>query len=244
MRKETYSSKALKILLHKQKIATFSELKMALGADVDRTVFRKLKELSYRSSYSHSGKYYTLEEITEFDEYGLWFYEGVSFSQYGSLIKTIVNFVSNSESGYTASELETILKVTVKDSLLHLFRKGDIYRKKLSQFYIYFSIEPKIKRRQILFRQDLESKKDPYPDRTATILFSSLLEEKHRRLYAGLEAIKLGHGGNKEIADSLGLDAHTVAKGKQELLERQYKEDGIRRIGGGRTPVKKKIHTF
>lgn len=84
MRTESYSSEALKILLDKQKIATLPELKIALGTDIDRTIFRKLKELAYRSSYSNSGKYYTLDEIAQFDEYGLWFYKGVSFSQQGT----------------------------------------------------------------------------------------------------------------------------------------------------------------
>lgn len=235
-----YSSEALKILLNKQKIATLTELKRALGTDVERTIYRKLNELGYQSSYSHSGKYYTLEEIAQFNEYGLWFYKGVSFSQHGTLIETIVSFVSNSENGYSANELETILKVPVKESLLVLLEKEKLYRKKLSKVYLYFSIDPKIQRRQILFRQDLELGKASSPDRVATILFSTLLDEKQRRLYAGLEAIKLGYGGNKEVADNLGLDVHTVAKGKQELLERQYKEEGIREVGGGRVPIKKK----
>lgn len=240
MRTESYSSEALKILLDKQKIATLPELKIALGTDIDRTIFRKLKELSYRSSYSNSGKYYTLDEIAQFDEYGLWFYKGVSFSQHGSLIKTIVNFVSNSENGYTASELETMVKVSVKDSLLLLCKKGDIYRKKLSQFYIYFSVDPKIRRKQILFRQDLESEVDTSSDRTATILFLSLLDEKQRRLYAGLESLKLGYGGNKKVASYLGVDVHTVAEGKREFLERTYKEQGTRQAGAGRNSIKKK----
>ncbi len=34
--------------------------------------FRKLKELVCYSSYSHRGSYYTLDEIANFDERGLW----------------------------------------------------------------------------------------------------------------------------------------------------------------------------
>ena len=38
------------------------ELKKALGTDADVTVFRKLQQLAYRTSYSHRGSYYTLDE--------------------------------------------------------------------------------------------------------------------------------------------------------------------------------------
>ena len=34
------------------------------------TIFRRLGELNYRSSYSHRGKYYTLDEVSEFDDLG------------------------------------------------------------------------------------------------------------------------------------------------------------------------------
>ena len=39
--------------LNDKKTASMSELKKVLGTDADKTVFRKLKKLSYRSSYSH-----------------------------------------------------------------------------------------------------------------------------------------------------------------------------------------------
>ena len=44
----------------------------ALGTDARRTVFRKLKELSSRTSYSHRGRYHTLDDVAAFDELGLW----------------------------------------------------------------------------------------------------------------------------------------------------------------------------
>ncbi|MCP4602759.1 MAG: hypothetical protein GY847_19960, partial [Proteobacteria bacterium] len=86
MRPEIYSAKNIANLLHERKIATFAEIAEALGTDGRRTVFRKLKELDYLTSYSHRGSYYTLEEIARFDELGLWSYRDVSFSVHGSLI--------------------------------------------------------------------------------------------------------------------------------------------------------------
>jgi len=64
------------------------ELKTALGTEVDVTVFRKLKQLSYRTSYAHRGSYYTLDETAQFDEKGLWSFNSVWFSREGTLLAT------------------------------------------------------------------------------------------------------------------------------------------------------------
>ncbi len=76
MRPERYHPDDLKSLLRQEKIATMDELKAALGSAADATVFRKLAELEYRTSYSHRGRYYTLDEIARFDELGLWSFQG------------------------------------------------------------------------------------------------------------------------------------------------------------------------
>ncbi len=72
------------------------------------------------------------------------------------------------------------------------------------------------------------------------ILFYSLLDEKQRRLYAGLEAAKLGHGGDRKIAELLQLDPHTVSKGRQELFGGSIDRSSVRSPGGGRKRVEKK----
>ena len=75
--------------------------------------------------------------------------------------------------------------------------------------------------------------------RAAIILFWSLLDEQQRRLYAGLESLKLGSGGDQQIADYLQLDSHTVAKGRRQLLAQDVMVDRIRKAGAGRKPAKK-----
>jgi len=37
-------------------------------------------------------------------------------------------------------------------------------------------------------------------------------------LYAGLESLKAGHGGDRRLAELTGMDVHTVARGRRELL--------------------------
>ena len=50
----------------------------------------------------------------------------------------------------------------------------------------------------------------------------------------------MGHGGDKRIADLLGLDVHTVAKGRTELFAENVEIERTRKKGAGRKPVEKK----
>ena len=79
--------------------------------------------------------------------------------------------------------------------------------------------------------------------KVAILLFYSLLDEQQRRLFAGLESIKLGHGGDTILAEFLGLDAHTVARGRQQLLDQNVTSGRTRRSGGWRKPIEKKPPT-
>lgn len=214
------------------------------------TVFRKLKALEYLSSYSDRGKYYTLDEIADFDESGLWSYQSVWFSKYGNLIETAKEFIDKSSAGFSANELETILHVQVKHPLLKLFQKHRVDREKVSGRYVYLAAEPIKRKSQIAVRKkscleldlDLSYEIRMLADelKAAIILFFSLLNEKQRRLYAGLESFKLGHGGDYKIAKLFGIDAHTVAKGRQELFSGQTQMHRVRKQGAGRKPVEKK----
>jgi hypothetical protein len=76
--------------------------------------------------------------------------------------------------------------------------------------------------------------------KAAILLFYSLLDEQQRRLYAGLESLKLGHGGDLQLAEFLNLDTHTVARGRQQLLDQDVASAGVRKRGGGRQRAEKK----
>jgi len=69
--------------------------------------------------------------------------------------------------------------------------------------------------------------------------YYGLLDEQQRRLFAGLESIRLGHGGDTLLGDFLGLDVHTVAHGRQQLLDRNVVSGPTRRQGGGRKSTEK-----
>jgi hypothetical protein len=66
------------------------------------------------------------------------------------------------------------------------------------------------------------------------------LDEQLRRLYAGLESLKFGRGGDQKLAELLQLDAHTVARGRKQLLAQEVEWGRVRKPGGGRQPAEKK----
>jgi len=246
----TFHKDVLRSFLREQKIASLGELKQALGTTATMTVFRRLKELGYQTSYSHRGKYYTLAEIPEFDPWGLWSCRSVWFSQHGNLLHTCRHFIEQAEAGLTAGELETLLHVEVKQPLLQLYHRKQISRKEMDGLYVYMAYETGQRKKQVLCRQDRpaawEIGASPLQEglsqelKAALILFFSLLDEKQRRLYAGLESFKLGHGGDRQIAEFLGLDVHTVARGRRDLFGGEVQREGARRKGAGRRAVEKK----
>ena len=99
MRTATYQVEALTRLFEQRKVATMGEMKEALGTAVDMTVFRKLREIPYLTSYSHRGAFYTLRSTAQFDAHGLWSHAGAWFSKFGSLIDTVEHFVDRSSTG-------------------------------------------------------------------------------------------------------------------------------------------------
>jgi len=235
-------------VLKKEKIVTMKELKFFLGTYSSMTFFRKLKELNYLSSCSHSGKYYTLWRIARFNKMGLWSFNSVLFSTNITLAETIRVLIEESHKGYTAIEIEKLLNIIPNEPLLELKKNKIVQREKILGNYVYFSNNNIIKNQQELMRTNstkelcLEKLKlDTLMDevKAAIIIFFSILDERQRRLYAGLESLKFGEGGDKLISEILGLNVKTVSKGRQELLQNNINIDNIRSAGGGRKEIKK-----
>jgi hypothetical protein len=68
------------------------------------------------------------------------------------------------------------------------------------------------------------------------------LDEKGRRLFAGLLAKQHGRGGIQLLALVTGLDRKTVRRGLREISQTgRSKSKRIRRLGGGRKPAEKKV---
>jgi hypothetical protein len=233
-----YPAETLARLLRDQKVATMPQLKHALGTGVTYTVLRKLAALGYRSSYSHGGTYYTLETIAQFDELGLWSYQGIHFSRYGTLLNTAEVLVSQSPAGYLVPELEAVVQVAAKDALRQLAQAGRLWRRAWEGRHLYCALERTRRQEQWAARQAQGEARDDL--QAAKALFYSLLDEQQRRLYAGLESLQYGHGGQERAAQLFGLDADTIARGEHELLAGQVLRGRVRQKGGGRPAVEKK----
>lgn len=237
-------------LFKKQKVLTLPEMMAALRTESRMTVFRSCKPLGYRSSYSHRGSFYTLDLLAQFDEVGLWKYRGAHFSKWGTLNETAEHLVDSSSAGYLSAELDDLLRVPTKEPLLALVQSGRVAREPLAGRYLYCSASEAVRCSQLERRNHLlvsESPERDEPDsplnqlRAGIVLFLSTLNEKQRRLYAGLEALKLGRGGDKVIAGLLSLDPRTVARGRRELESGEIDVSRVRARGGGRPPVEKKL---
>lgn len=247
-----YSADALAEFLKRRRIATREELEAVLANPARATFFRKLGQLEYLSSYSHRGMYYTLKSVAQFSPAGLWECKSVWFSRFGNLLDTAEAFVQRAEAGYSAAELAAILHVKAKHALGQLCHDGRLQREKIGRSYVYLSLDDDVarrqrKRRETHGRQSFAALVVKNPKlaeeeaKAALLLFCSILDEKQRRLYAGLESLKLGHGGDVHIASLLGMDPHTVAKGREELMGGELDSEGIRTEGGGRLPQEKKL---
>lgn len=251
MRTPTFAAEAIATLLRRQTIAEMAELQRALGTTARRTVFRKLAELPYRSSYSHRGRYYILDELARFDDLGLFSFDDVWFSAYGTLLATAAAIVDRSKAGYTVEELDNVLHVGTKDALRKLVIDERLWRERLGGQWVYATLDPSGRRQQLQARRLQHAHPgvaQPLPEaellsdelRAAIVLFFSVLDEQQRRLYAGLESLKAGHGGDRQVAQLLGLDAGTVARGRRQLLDQEVEAGRTRRPGGGRKAAEKK----
>lgn len=250
MRTIEFSSDTLRAFLQRRKVATMTELKGALGTAVDMTVLRKLHALAYLSSYSQRGKFYTLREVAQFDARGLWQVGEARFSRVGSLLETAEHFVRHSPAGYFATELNHELGVETKEALLTLLHRQRVAREEVEGRYLYCATDANVRRGQLRQRREgielpglSAAKRAVRIDdeaKAALLLFFATLNERQRRLYAGLESLRVGHGGDRRIAELTGLDVHTVARGRQELLAQDIELERIRMAGAGRVPVEKK----
>ena len=253
MRATTFDPSVLRQHLRRHRIAELPDLKRVLGTETDLTVFRKLKQLGYHASYTHRGRFYTLSEIARFDDRGLWSHEAVWFSRHGTLLATVEVLVLASSNGYYAPELADVLHAEVQEPLRHLVQQQRLRRTEMNGQFLYTATDSTDRRHQILARRSAQAvplavhsaglQVSPHELKAAIILFYGLLDEQQRRLFAGLESIRLGHGGDTRLGDFLGLDAHTVAHGRQQLLDRKVISGRTRREGGGRQPTEKKRPT-
>lgn len=130
---------ALVRLFQRHKIAELDQLFTALRTRSRMTVFRRLSTLGYVTSYSHAGRYYTLRNIPDFDPDGLWQRADVLFSRDGTLKKTLVRLVEESDAGRFHRELQRRVRLRVHNTLADLVAQRRLGRAPIEGEYLYVS---------------------------------------------------------------------------------------------------------
>lgn len=146
--------KALRAFFKKKRVAMLPDIYALLCTTSRMSVFRRLRELDYLTSFSHVGRYYTLPDVAGFDPQGLWFYEEVGFSRFGNLKQTIIHLVDQSVAGKTHEELEKQLHLRVHNTLLDLVRSGRIARERFEGAFVYLSMRSDRTQQQLVCRRE------------------------------------------------------------------------------------------
>ncbi len=121
-------------------IQTYADLETISGCK-GRTLQRKIKKSKLLASYNKNSKFYTLPTLAGFNDFGIWQYQGVLFSQQGNLYQTLVYLVDQSTSGYTSGELMQIVQVKTDDALRVLANQKRLQREKHYGYYVYYSMD-------------------------------------------------------------------------------------------------------
>ena len=78
-------------------------------------------------------------------------------------------------------------------------------------------------------------------DHAAINRLVAVLDERRRRVFTGLLALRRGRGGIVSLAKITGLSRMTIRRGLAELRSGVRSVEGrVRKTGGGRPPIEKK----
>ncbi len=147
------SRKVLLTVFRKSYVLNLNDLFCVLETNSRMSVFRRLKDINYLTSFTDAGRYYTLPDIPTFDSLGLWFYRNVGFSRAGTLKSTVIQIVYSSEAGMTPKELLDVLRLHMPNSLhntLHDLMQGKyLNRHKIQGLHLYTNTEPDKAQKQI-----------------------------------------------------------------------------------------------
>ena len=170
------------------------------------TVFRRLYEHGYYSSYNYAGKFFTIDEVSHFDSYGLWMCKGAGFSKHGTLKQTVAHFVKTSKEGMIHEELAALLGVRTHNTLLNLVEEGTIQREKIGPAFVYLSSKQSFRKKQVRRRETfIEALKRPcptYPQKVATLL-EIIKDPKVERQEIAARVKRKGVSISREVVDAI-----------------------------------------
>lgn len=143
--------------LEKIKVFNIGDLTSLLTCSVPNARL-KLRQWEAYTSYNQNGRYYSLPQIPRFNDYGLWHYKNVAFSQHGNLKKTVIHLVNASSAGLSGKQVGEILGLSPQSFLHHFRNCPGIHREKHEGVFIYFSDIDQVYEKQLQERKSLASR--------------------------------------------------------------------------------------
>ena len=138
----------------RKQVLTKTELLQKHGCS-SMTLWRLLRQAHYLTSYNYNAKYYTLTTIPQFDDHGLWSYQDIRFSKWGTLPETMVGVIEQSAGGMTAREVAELLHVrNAKPLLAELALKQRLDREARDRPFVYLASEPTRQKQQLRRRNE------------------------------------------------------------------------------------------
>ena len=141
-------------LFETHEVVEFKTLQSALDNASRATTFRYLQQVRYHRSYNHNGRYYTRQDPSRYDRFGLFSHDGIFFSRENTLGETIRCLVWGAGAGWTQRELQDVLRVRVQVVLLKTVRQGKTTREKVNGFYVYLHTDPDVRSTQLARRRE------------------------------------------------------------------------------------------
>jgi len=164
-------------LLQSKTVMTLKEIRHELANRPRSSLFRDLQKVEILTSYSHAGQYHALQSAVKFNRDGLWFYDHIAFSRYGTLKNTLVETISSSPAGMTHKELKTLLRIQVQNALTHLIKANTLQRRSSpGQIFVYLSNEDSQAQEQWQKRRALDEKATGMTLPTESVVIDILLE--------------------------------------------------------------------
>ncbi|MDQ1250765.1 MAG: hypothetical protein QG597_5145 [Actinomycetota bacterium] len=159
---------------------TIAELTLLLNCSV-RTAHRRLWSWGAIHSYNGNGRFYTVPQVVQFDENGLWRCRGAYFSRHGNLTETVVGLVSASSAGLTAAELGELLGLNAHSFISQLGTRPPLRRERIGGRYVYFAAAPGVRQKQHDARRLLEPESQPAlpSDAEAVLIFAEMIRHPH-----------------------------------------------------------------
>lgn len=135
---------------------SLKNLREYFPARSSRSLTRDLDKIGVITSFSHAGQYRILRTTPRFNSFGLWFFQDIGFSKYGTLKSTIIQLVEASDSGHTHQELNKLLKIKTHNTLKELVDLNLISRRQMpNRLYVYLHPDDKISAKQYNLRESI-----------------------------------------------------------------------------------------